>query len=643
MAQAAYAESNNLSHAQSLLKSGAPDKAILTSQQLLANNQLEEGERKKLLELIADAEVIIAKARHYEDVTSAVEAIETIIKEFPAQVNQAELNERIITLYWNQNNTEEAQSAILNLQNRFPSSKEAERSWLTLGKIHFINGHYAKARSAFLRFALNVPRDSVQGRDVRIWTALIDYEEHRYPQARQALTEIFNQQPDLITTNDSIYARYITLLSIQEEKRSALKHAKNFLKNYKESMHSPAIRLLHADLMLTLPKPDTKAIVRAYELLADQEADTVIGRQAFMRKMMLQIQDEKSYRNIKPAIIALKRIANQNQMSEIEDEAFLHEARLWEKSAHQDPKHSPKSAISAALQLFTRSSASINPDIAQQAKRDGEKAFKRQMHALIQQKEWLSAITLWERFPNFRPPLRNSTQLRFDVARGLRLLMEYEQAETLLKQLHIQANDSVWGEKVMLERARLWLDRNDKKGVKKVLQWLDKHEYTLYRPEMLVIVAHMQLQAKNASAASNTLEFVLPEDLAKDTRAEYWLAQALTAEALSRWHVAARAWRTYAKQSSVDIEQSHLNEANALFKGKAFLRAEQLYNQTPTALQNPAWQYRYSICQLKSGKWTQAIARLEQLKANPNAGIYASMASLTLAEREADRLIKENP
>ncbi|MDQ7002392.1 MAG: hypothetical protein Q9N02_06855, partial [Ghiorsea sp.] len=59
--------------------------------------------------------------------------------------------------------------------------------------------------------------------------------------------------------------------------------------------------------------------------------------------------------------------------------------------------------------------------------------------------------------------------------------------------------------------------------------------------------------------------------------------------------------------------------------------------------QTPAWKYRYSVCQLKSGKWNQAIERLKTLKANPDAGIYASVASLTLAEREAERLIKENP
>ena len=92
-----------------------------------------------------------------------------------------------------------------------------------------------------------------------------------------------------------------------------------------------------------------------------------------------------------------------------------------------------------------------------------------------------------------------------------------------------------------------------------------------------------------------------------------------------------------------DIDQSMFNEANALFKGKDYLRAEQLYQQTPPALQSPTWQYRYSVCQLKSGKWNQAIERLKILKANADAGIYASMASLTLAEREAERLIKENP
>lgn len=638
-----HAENIDITRALSFLQLGAPDKTISHAQHLLSQSQLNEGERKQLLELISQAELMITSARHYEDVSRAVAAIETLIKEFPEQVDEPALLAQIIDLYWKQDALEEAQASILDLQSRFPASQQAQDSMLTLGKIYFIHHRLADARSMFLRFALHVERSSAQGREVQLWTALVDYEEGRYDQALPVFEKIYRLNPELITTHDNIYARFINLLSIQGKKRKALVHTREFLNTFKTSTHSPAVRLLQADLLLELPNPPVQDVARVYELLADKEAGTVIGRQAFMRKLMIQMRDKHTYYDIKPAIIALKRIGNQNQMSIVEDEAFLHEAELWEKVAQNDPENSPKASGDAALQQFTHASKSIDKPIAQQAKTKGNQSFKRQMNALIGQQAWLQAIALWQRFPNFRPSAQGSTQLRFAVAHGLRLLMEYEQAEQMLASLQQQAQGSVWGEKVMLERAKLWLDREDPQGIQKVLQWLDKHEYTLYRPEMLVIVAHMQIQNKDATSASHTLDTVAPEDLAQDTRAEYWKVQALTSEKMSRWHVAARAWRMYAKYQPDELDQAMLNEANALFKGKDYLRAEQLYQQTPQTLQNPTWQYRYSVCQLKSGKWNQAIARLKTLKANPDAGIYASMASLTLAEREAERLIKENP
>ncbi len=638
-----YAESERLAGAYSYIKNGAPKKAISISQQLLSDPRLKNSERKDILELIAEAERIIAKAQRYEDVSNAVQAIESLIKEFPEQVDQAKLTWDIAQLYWHQKSMEQTQATILDLQSRFPGSEEARSSWLTLGKVHFTNQNYAEARNAFLRFALTTPRKSQQGREARMWTALVDYEEQRYPEAFQSLWQVFNTQPKLITDNDSIYMRYILLLDIQQQKKTALKHADKFLSQFKKSSFSPRIRLLRADLMLEYPKPDLNAIIQMYGILADRAAGTVIGRQAFMRKMMLQTGDKKTYREIKPVIIALKRIANQNQMSEVEDEAFLHEAMLWHKVASEDSEFSPKTAVEVSLQQFTHAASSTDQRIAKKAQDVGNTVFKHHIKSLIKREQWLAAIALWEHYPNFRPPLNKSAKLRFNIARGLHLLMEYEQAETILKQLHDQAGGSVWGEKVMLERARLWLNRSDPKGEAKIMQWLSKHEYTLYRPEMLVVVAHMQLRSKNPTAASHTLEFISPEDLAQDIQAEFWEVTALTAEALSRWHVAARAWRMYAKHNTDNVEQARLHEANALFKGKDYLPAERLYAKVPQDLQSPTWQYRYSICQLRNGKWNQAIERLTALKADPNAGIYASMASLTLAEREAERLLEKAP
>ncbi|MDX8382654.1 MAG: hypothetical protein R8M45_01155 [Ghiorsea sp.] len=638
----ALAASGKTQGVRSYLYNGNPEQAVKTAHLLLADAKISNKDRQILFGLIVEAETMMTRVKHYEDVSAAVKATEDLIKEFPRTTREPTLRWGIIQLYWNQNKLEEVFALINNLKTQFPQSKEAKESWLMLGKTYYLNKNYAEARNAFLRYSVFVSSSSRNGREAQLWTALIDYEEKRFQQALSAMNKVFNKTKTLITEQESIYARYILLLDIQNNKKEALKQTNNFIKSYKTSRHASEIRLLHADLMANLPNIKAEEITREYRKLAEIEADTVVGRKAFMRKMMLQMKDKTLYRDIKPVIIALKRIANRNQLSEIEDEAFLLEGKLWERVTNLDPQHAPSKAEEAALTLFTRASSSVNPRIAKRAKQAGDKAFKRQIQSLISQKRWLHTVSRWEKFPNFRPSHNDAAKLRYDVAHGLRLLMEYEQAESILKELHDQADGSVWGEKVMLERARLWQDRGDPEGVSKVMRWLDRHEYTLYRPEMLVLVANMQMQDKDAVAAAHTLKFVTPEDIAPDAQAEYWNVKALTSEALLRWHIAASAWRMYAKQDIDNVDQALLNQANALFKGNDFSPAERLYAKTTKALQSPAWQYRYSICQLKSGKWKQALDRLEGLKYNPDAGIYASMASLTMAEREADRLLEEN-
>jgi len=62
---------------------------------------------------------------------------------------------------------------------------------------------------------------------------------------------------------------------------------------YKTSSHTGEVRLLQADMQLLQPNPNKKDIIKTYTILAETHADTVIGKQAFMRRMMLQIQDKK--------------------------------------------------------------------------------------------------------------------------------------------------------------------------------------------------------------------------------------------------------------------------------------------------------------------------------------------------------------
>ena len=639
---AAYAEDEQAHAIRAYIHQGKPEQAISTARKLLGTDSLSDVQRRSLFELILEAQLIMINARHYEDVEPAVDTIKTLIQEFPEQVDEPKLLWQIATLHWNQDNLESAQADILDLQNRYPASPQARQSWLMLGKIHFIHKHYADARNSFLRYATYFPEQSAQGQEVRMWTALVDYAEGRYAIASKVLNPIFKNNPELITSQDSIYARYIQLLHIQGENNEALTQARNFLSMYKTSEHTPEIRLLLADLQLMQPHPNKEAIIKSYDLIAHAEPDTYIGKQAFMRQLMLRMQDKTSYADIKPAIIALKRIANKNQMSRVEDEAILDEARLWHKVAIHDPENSPRQAAHAALQGFLRASKSQDATLRQQAKVEGQQALIAHVQAMIQQQDWHDAIDLWRTFASFQPTPKAAKQLYFDIAKSLRLSFEYQEAEAILQNLYTLSANSVWGDKVMLEMAKLWRDRGDASGVRKVMQWLDNHEYTIYKPEMLLLVAQMQLQAGQASVASHTLTTISPQTLSKQAQQTFWKTSALVAQALSRWHMAAQAWQTYATFNVSDREQAILNEANARFKAGEFARAEKLYSQTPEHLRNSAWTYHYSIAQLKNGKWNQATERLTKLKNSPDTDIYASMAALTLAERKAKQLLEDS-
>lgn len=638
----AHAQSDQTDTMQAYLQQGKPEQAISIARLMLSNTSLNNRQRKALFEFILKAQLTIVKARHYEDVQPAIDTIKTLIQEFPTQINEPKLLWEIANLHWNQNNLEQTQADILDIQNRFPSSIEAKQSWLMLGKIHVIHKNYAEARNNFLRFAVLYPETSPQGYEVRMWTALIDYAEGRFDVALQTLNDIFNKKPTLITTQDSIYSRYIQLLHIKQKNEQALKQAKQFLAIYKTSIHTPEIRLLLADIQLLLSDTNRENIIKSYHLLANSEADTFIGKQAFMRKLMLQMENKKRYHDIKPAIIALKRIANKNQMSEVEDEAFLQEARLWHKVALTDPEHAPKQAVEAALQSFKLASKSKNHNLAKQAKIEGKQSFLTHIHKLIQQHAWNTATNIWQTFALFRPKLQQDKQLYFDIAHAFRLLYQYQPSESILEALQRSNSDSVWSDRATLELAKVWRDRQDSNGIQKIVRWLDSHEYNLYQHELRLVIAQIQLQSQQYNAASQTLETIPPQTLTATAKKTFWKTRALVHQALSRWHMAAEAWQTYATLNIPDRDQAKLFEANARFKAEEFVKAEKLYSNVPQSLRTPAWTYRYSISQLKNGKWNQAVKRLTELKNSPDAGIYTSMAALTLAERNANKLLENS-
>ncbi len=625
------------------LNNGSPEQSIRMSQALLANETLEDKERFELLSLIADAEEMRSRSLRYDEIALAVNALKTLKKEFPDRINAPELEWRLAWLHWKHGDEKVALKYARELRADYAGHDEAVQAAMLMARIYIVHRQWNEARSSLIQYGLGADLGSREEALAKAWLAVVDVAEGRYDVALRQLDGAFKKYPDVVRKDEHLWSTYIQVLHIAKRDKKAMKQADGFLKVYLSGNYVASVRLLRADLWLLHKTKPSDRIEREYDILAEQEAERSLGKQAFMRKLMLAHEKSRDYHTLKPVIIALKGLADRNQLSVIENEAQLDLARLWRRLSHSDSKYSPKQIDMVSLDLFSRVARSEIKDYRATALHEGTIFFEQKLQAFLDAKKWVKMVAVWERFPIFRRDNLDVAKLQLGVAHALRMLMAYEQSEALLGKLYRRANGSVWGQKVMLERARLWLDRGDEGGVGRVLGWLDENEFTLYRPEMLLLVARMQLQANKPTAASQSIISIAVGDVAVEDRLVYWKVRAGIAEKLKHWHMAARAWREYGLMPEADTEKSLIEQANNVFKAKDYQKAEGLYAQVDEKNRDAAWLYHYSMCQLKTGKYKQALEKLEQQSQDASAGIYASLAALAVAEKKAQTLLKEYP
>ncbi|MDQ6972240.1 MAG: hypothetical protein Q9M30_06290, partial [Mariprofundaceae bacterium] len=380
------------------------------------------------------------------------------------------------------------------------------------------------------------------------------------------------------------------------------------------------------------------------ERLSEVAPETTIGHKAFMRKMMLQHAQTNELEPLKPVFISLQKLAAENQLSEIEDEAMLDQALLWSRLAGK-----VAGAEDKALDLYNQVLVGTAPSLANTAEKEGHTLFVHHISQKLSDKSQLESIVLWRRYPQLREPsgplhgqaLKTYRSMLLQLASAMRDLMDFQAAEQLLTTLYADTQSSVEGDRVMLERAKLWLDRGDKDGYAKIMRWLEAHSFTLYRPEMLLLAAGIQLTSGQSNAASQTLKQVAEQDLAPDMRASYWTTKAGIAEALGQWHSAASAWsRHNTLLSSIHYEAS-LHLADALYMAGEYAKARDAYLDIDEEHRNPRWQYRMAVSEMRSGQWTRAQERLQSLMQNTEASEYALRARLMLADKRADHLMEK--
>ncbi|MDX8390331.1 MAG: tetratricopeptide repeat protein [Mariprofundaceae bacterium] len=633
-AQTAYAEiSERVLGANIYLKQGNPVQAINTSRTQLENKDISTDDRHALLKIVARAEEMQSGFRHYEEVEVAIRAYRTLLKEFPKDRNIHSYQWKIAWLQWKNGGLNDARDAIRALLNENISDNIATNSWLMLARIQIDTLKYGDARRSLLQYGLRAEDSPKAQAEGFAWTAIIDFVEQRYQAAFRGFQQAINADRESVLGTTRLFSIWIQTLSKLNKQDDAFKYAKQFLKRYVEGYHVPAVRLIHADLLAK--NEQWKEAEKAYVLLAERQAETMVGKQAFVRKIMMQNRNESNPRILRPVLIALKKLADENQLTRFEAEVTLGMAQIWSRIGQNN-----LSASRHALNYYAHTGEMKSyGDLSQQAKQEGEHLLKRQLQQLLKEELWLKAIVLWERFPQLRPV--KAEKLRFGIAHALRMLLDFDRAEEILDKIYKTAKNSVWGQKVKLEQARLWLDRKDSDGYLKVMRWLNNNQFTLYRPEMMLVAAGLQLAQGNSDAASQALTAIEPTDLTMELRDDYWQFRAESSEALGRWYAASTAWKNHRKLDPEKNKGSLVRQADALRMAKEFSKAETIYLQVPEEEQNAAWHYHLALCEFQSGKWQQSKERLQAVIKRSDAGAFAAMARLELAEHRTRILLNE--
>jgi len=631
-------ESERVRGASIYLNSGNPDQAIRTAERHLKSKDTLPSERVDLLSLIAEAHIMSTTHKHFENIHTAVQAIETVNREFPDNPKAAEFRWKRAWLQWKSGNIKQAVTSAREIISKDQQPNNLRRAWLLMARIHLQQENYAYARSDLLQYSLQAGSDGREQATGMAWLAIVDQGEERQKIAFRSLQTVHDKWPTIITDEPMLFSTYIHLSHQYGKAEKTLHMAETFIEQYIHSPQAAPVRLIRADILASNNR-DIAAAIQEYAILANSMAETLIGRKAFIRKLMLDFRNEQSREKLLPAMVSLKKVADANQLSLVEDEAMLALARLWTRI----DKPSAKKLNSPALQAYARAAISSDSRIATSATKEGAAWLEQHLQTMLNQKLWINAVTNWRQYPQLRPGKRKAQELRLGIAHAMRMLMLFDGAEELLNELYRENRGSIRGQRAMMDLAKLWADRQDKDGVEKIMRWLNRNTDTIYRPEILVTVARMQSAQKQFEAARQTLRSVRASDIAVESRANYWQTSAEVSESLNRWHAAAKAWAQYRNTPAADKATGLSNQARSLFKAREFSAARKLYTEVSDELRDTSWQYHIGVCELKSGAINQGTQRLQKLAALAEGGTYTSLAKLALADQQANTLLGVKP
>lgn len=622
-----------------LIQNGYYDPAIRLIRAKLARKPLTEQARFVLLRSLAIAKEKQALAGFRVDTTSVIQSYATLRREFPSKFSEAALLWKTAWLNWQNEKFEEADTAAQKLLAAHARSVEASKAALLHAHFLIKRGRLLAARNILLRyFGLNANISNHEQRKGLALLAVIDESEggkRGKKQAYRTMQKIIAKDSSVIKGDPFVYASYIRLLDRFSTQKEVLRHADAFVKRYITTAEASAVRLLQADALDGLGQTERAETI--YGILGNSYPDRSSGKKAFIRKLMIDARLHPDKLN--ETLILLEGVARTNQLSDIEAESWLDQARLLTKKVKLEAKSKTQNSIlERALENYALVAASEYPVFAVSARKEGKILLSKQLHILLQQKAWLQVVVLWRRFPQLRPS--KNAKLAFSIAQAYIQLMDFSNAETLLDKLYLQSMGSIRGQRIILEKARLWVDRGDVDAAEKILLWLSRHEETLYRPGMLLIAANAQIKAGKASEAKQTLAGINAMDLMPALNHTYWLTRAKISTQLQRWHAAAKAWRHLSDSSSGDDKQRALyGEVHALIQGMDYQGALNVLPSIPIAARTPTWRFYVGLSAYRTGQKKRAEEQLNLLRnEGEKAPAYSLLARYMLDASKIDDL-----
>jgi len=618
----------NLPRIRAMLQAGNPDGAIESSRKRLQLPNLAASERLDLLELIADAEKTRVAAKGFEKIEPAVKAYEELLRLSPSHPRAAYFQLQIATLYYRNDNDAQAERSCRALLARHGQSPETRDGWLLLARLQIRHSRLNEARAALIQYGVRTPSGTLEQAVGYGWLAWIDAQQGNTRQALTAFDQLVQQQPNLLDDDARLRATYIDLLLAAGRDASARQEIRRFLDRQIESDQAPRVRLAQGALLEKQQRwLDAE---QAYAVVAAATPDLAFGKQAAMRRLMVQVRNDNTAAALRAPLATLARIANSNQLSQVESEALTHQTALWLRIGDT-------AALTQAITIARHAAQGVANEWRERARNIGRQALIRRLDQLLDARDWSAAVALWQENDELHPPAAEESALQLRMAQSFRHAGRLAEAEVLLADTAKLGGSSLIGQKALVEQARIWLARGDGDAIARLQALLGKSKSSLYGPEMLLILAQMQEQ-QGDPASGKSLARIDVRELSPEDRADYWRLRARQSERAGNWREAAQSWQSYGQQSDADLPQARRGEADALFAAGLLAQAAVRYGAWPAPERDARWHFRMALCELASGKEEQGVNRLNQLSANAEAGVWRTQARLKLAEREADAL-----